>query len=365
MSQTSIEWASAGLASGHTINPFRARDKKTGKNCHWCCKISAGCKFCYSSASQPRWGGHEFIQINRSKVDLWLDYSKLEEVLRRRTPTGYFWCDMADMFLEDYPDEWIDQCFAVMALTPRHRHMVLTKRAERMRRYFEVIEMGGHDGASDSPYPRVVHCIRDIPDRFKSVERDNLILPRWPLSNVWLGVSAEDQKTADERIPLLLQTPAAVRFVSYEPALGPVSFRWAKWVPRVKPGQTENHLDGLKGIDWIICGGESGPHARPFDIAWARDTIEQCKAAGVPVFVKQLGAKPVTKLAELRAAGGALRLGQHTDVVKSLPVEDRSVPIKLKDRKGGDMEEWPSDLRIRQFPKPYREAAVTGKTAAK
>jgi protein gp37 len=154
---------------------------------------------------------------------------------------------------------------------------------------------------------------------------DQIRFGPWPLPNVWLGVSVEDQKTADERIPLLLKTPAAVRFVSYEPALGPVDFE--RWVDRTTDGS---------GIDWLIIGGESGPGARPCDIEWIRSAVRQCKAAGVAVFMKQLGAKP----------GKSIRApdSDHSG-------RDYWEPIKLKSRKGGDPTEWPADLRVREFPK--------------
>jgi protein gp37 len=138
----------------------------------------------------------------------------------------------------------------------------------------------------------------------------------WPMKNLWLGVSVEDQKTADERIPLLLQTPAAVRWVSYEPALGPVDF--GRYLPSDGYGQS----CAGEPINWVVAGGESGPGARPFRTEWARDVIAQCKAAGVPCFVKQLGA--------------------HV-------IQDGERRIK-QDKKGGDMHEWPHDLRVREYP---------------
>jgi hypothetical protein len=165
------------------------------------------------------------------------------------------------------------------------------------------------------------------------------LFPNWPLPNVWLGVSAENQRRADERIPVLLQTPAAVRFVSYEPALGPVDFT------RVGDGEIGAVYDALRGgmrrsdvggprLEWVIVGGESGTGARPFDIAWARSTIRQCRDAGVPVFVKQLGtrtfAQPVYVPGTDEIAGG--------------------VTLELSDTKGGRMEEWPEDVRVREWP---------------
>jgi protein gp37 len=140
----------------------------------------------------------------------------------------------------------------------------------------------------------------------------------WPvLPNVWLGVSVEDQITADERIPLLLKTPAHVRWVSYEPALGPVDFsRWMDWSQG-------------PALDWIVVGGESGPRARPFNPGWARQTIAQCQASLVPVFVKQLGSRVATDF-----------------------VNGEAVVYGIKDRKGADPAEWPADLRVMEYPRP-------------
>jgi protein gp37 len=163
---------------------------------------------------------------------------------------------------------------------------------------------------------------------------------QWPLPNVWLGVSVEDQQRADERIPLLLQTPAAVRFLSVEPLLGPISFRWAKWhdykSAPVNPEDGRQHLneyDGFRGIGWVIAGGESGPGARPCDVSWVRSIVAQCKAAGVPCFVKQLGAN---------VSG----YNPHGTWVRGRP--------HFYDSKAGDMAEWPEDLRVRQMPEVKR-----------
>lgn len=147
---------------------------------------------------------------------------------------------------------------------------------------------------------------------------------RWPLPNVWHGVSAEDQQRADERIPHLLQTPAAVRFVSAEPLLGPVDLRVVP-IPTQGPRET-----AIRRLDWVIVSGESGPAARPCDLGWIRSIVEQCRAASVPVFVKQLGARPIGVRDELRRAKGLARI--------------------FYDAKGGDPAEWPSDLRVREVP---------------
>lgn len=157
----------------------------------------------------------------------------------------------------------------------------------------------------------------------------------WPLPNVWLGVSAEDQAAAEERVPLLLGTPAAVRFLSAEPLLGPIDLR-AVHLPRIcsdRAGSCDpiscRGVPGVPTLDWVIVGGESGSGARPMDIGWARSLVEQCRSSGVAVFVKQLGAWP--------------RAPRPRDgVLCGLP---------LRDRKGGDPAEWPEDLRVREMPR--------------
>jgi protein gp37 len=154
----------------------------------------------------------------------------------------------------------------------------------------------------------------------------------WPLPNVWLGVSVENQHFADERIPLLLQTPAAVRFISAEPLLGPVDLDQFVWPACIvtREQHDADHGGGMwcdeRCLDWVIVGGESGHGARSFDLAWARSIVSQCRAAGVPVFVKQLGARPL-----FHDGGGRTSEG-------------------LRHPKGGDPTEWPEDLRVREFP---------------
>ena len=182
----------------------------------------------------------------------------------------------------------------------------------------------------------------------------------WPLSNVWIGVSVENQQYADERLPDLLRISAAVRFVSYEPALGPVSLGqwldWPWWCERCQMVPAQNaethmhcHDEGAvvrRSLDWLIVGGESGTGARPFDIAWARSAVAQCKAAGVPVFVKQMGANPVglrDDVCDACSWGLVVPRKQHGLDCPGGPV--------LHDPKGGDMAEWPADLRVREFPR--------------
>ncbi len=282
MPKTTIEWCE------FSVNPFRARNIETGNVGHFCVKCSPGCKNCYSSRMQkPFLTQLEFVAENRNKVDLFIEEKAFAEVLRRKKPTRYFWCDMTDMFLEDYLDDWIDRCFAVMALTPQHTHLVLTKRAERIRQYF-----------ADIPYRQeMIGIIAELQSGLDRHFDGPGTTPgygvtwRLPLPNVWLGVSVEDQQRADERIPLLLQTPAAIRFLSIEPLLGPVDIRpyLGGRIPQELPIDKQAEMWGRQGIVWVIVGGESGPDARPMHPDWARSIRDQCAAAGMPFFFKQHG----------------------------------------------------------------------------
>ncbi len=164
----------------------------------------------------------------------------------------------------------------------------------------------------------------------------------YPLpDNVWLGVSVEDQQRADERIPLLLQVPARVRFLSVEPLLGPVDLCSCnpKWPDR------HSRDCRLLSLDWVIIGGESGPRARPCHVEWVRSLVQQCKAAGTPCFIKQLGSKPVI---------GCARCKDNPYWGRTLSSWTRCPDCGLKgprDPKGGDPAEWPADLRVREFPR--------------
>lgn len=217
--------------------------------------------------------------------------------LRRKKPTMYFVNSMSDLFHEDVPDAWIDRVFAVMALAPQHTFQVLTKRSARMQRYFN------DDGEVARQYFVAAAAARMVEDGDTTL--DVISRAPWPLPNVWLGVSAERQQEADARIPDLLGTPAAVRFVSAEPLLGPIDF--TRWSGR------EDVTDF--GIDWIIAGGESGPSARPMHPDWARAIRDQCTAAGVAFFFKQWGNwKPIDQFADRFITGTSGAHGViHTD----------------------------------------------------
>lgn len=213
--------------------------------------------------------------------------TKFNDPLKWKDPRKIFTCSWSDFFIKE-ADNWRDDAIEVIRKTPWHTYQILTKRPERMLNYMirKLIQFGSAD--------------------FEQI-----------FKRVWLGISCENQKTADERIPLLTKTPAVVRFISAEPLLGPINL--SKW---------QNLLD------WVICGGESGPGARPFDIGWSRDLLAQCKNSGITFFMKQMGSFPVWTNPNARSE-----------------FDEGGGRIELKDRKGGDWNEWPEDIRMREFPK--------------
>ena len=250
-----------------------------------CTQISPGCANCYAKtlAKRLKAMGQSRYQNDGGKGSgpgfaLTLQPDVLELPLRWKRPRRIFVDSMSDLFHEDVPFEYIDKVFAVMALTPQHTYQCLTKRPERMREYMSDLQ---------TPF-RVARHIQ-------SGAQWSYELPfEWPLPGVWAGVTVENQHWADIRIPILLDTPAAVRFLSCEPLLGPVDLRqWLRiWTAR---GSVPVRL-----LHWVIVGGESGPRHRPFDPDWARSIVAQCREAGVSCFVKQLGGlRPGNKLEDL------------------------------------------------------------------
>lgn len=334
MNKTSIEWThrpetAGGAAGGFTWNPIRARridglpesaladGSRTGT---FCTHISPGCVNCYAEAMGKRFGtGLAFNVPNLAKIEFFIDEKILEEPLRRKKPATIFVGDMFDLFHEAIPQELIAMVFGVIASAGWHTFQVLTKRATRMQALIaDVSEESFGCSVNEEWYV----------NRLKGVDG----LWNWPLPNLWLGVSVESQQYADERIPLLLQTPAAVRFLSVEPMLEAVDINDRRdWLtPAIgKPKDSPR-------IDWVICGGESGPGARPFNLAWAEYLQEQCKVAGVAFFMKQMGSFPFN---------GSKIVGR--DRINGATLHQR---IRLKDSKGGDMSEWPEHLRVREFP---------------
>jgi protein gp37 len=239
-----------------TWNPFQG--------CH---KVSEGCRHCYMFSEKIRYGQKPNVVV-RSKPPTF------NAPLKWTRPARVFTCSWSDFFIEE-ADPWRDEAWQIIRATPHLTYQILTKRPERM--------------AGRVPNP--------------------------PLPNVWLGVSAEDQAALDKRLPLLVSTPAAVRFLSLEPLLGPIEA--ATWF------HSAMTVGGRCAIDWAILGGESGPKARACDVAWIRSLVRQCRGAGVATFVKQLGRCPTLSGGETPG---------------------------LRDRKGGDPDEWPEDLRVREFP---------------
>jgi len=302
--ETNISWTDV------TVNPIRARlaglaTTKGGYASgvgHYCEKVSDGCRNCFSSAMQPRFGLPEFQAQRSGKVDVFFDASKLEEVLRIRKPRRVFWCDMSDLFGSWVPFEWIAACFGVMAATPHLTHQVLTKRPERALAFFEWIAAPGV-ASVDGESARVILAASMKLGGFASLPA----LSAWPLPQVHLGVSVEDQATADERIPILFRCPAAVRWISAEPLLEPITL-WGDdegvlrgpgvvvsggMTPSTPSEAPEGYDDSYPGLDWIVVGGESGAGHRPCDPAWIDSIVAQCSAAGVAAFVKQdSGPKP-------------------------------------------------------------------------
>lgn len=271
-SKSGIEWCEA------TWNPVRG-----------CSLVSPGCTHCYAMRQAVRIKSYEGLTKPSKAGPVWTGEVRtapemLDRPLRWRKPRLIFVNSMSDLFHESIPFEYIAAVFGVMAACPQHTFQVLTKRPERAVEWFEWI---GEPFAQASPQWRCFYSLGNAHPKPIAVEAP-LDGSLWPLPNVWLGTSVEDQPRADERVLQLLRCPAAVRFLSCEPLLAPVSFRWAEWSPRAAE-LVENHLDGLRALDWVIVGGESGHRARPMDPQWARSIRDQCEEAGVPYFFKQWG----------------------------------------------------------------------------
>jgi protein gp37 len=269
---TKIEWADA------TVNAVNG-----------CSVTSPGCTNCYAMRlAGTRMKHHPSragLTVDSKAGPVWngevrLSESQLLQPLKWKRPRKIFWNAHGDLFHDAVPAFWIARVLDVMHRTPQHTHIILTKRSVRMQTYLNLLS---------ETHPDELRALGFAPGF------------SWPLPNVWLGVSVEDQTRADERIPDLLATPAAVRFLSCEPLLGPVDLAAVEWDVcgyrmfgcLVDPQETDDfrfHHTNQQGIDWVIVGGESGPNARPMENDWAESIVNQCKSAGVAVFVKQLSA---------------------------------------------------------------------------
>lgn len=252
MSKSNIEWTQ------ETWNPL------TG-----CSRKSEGCKNCYAEKMTKRleaMGVEKYQGLlnehGRFNGKVRFDKNALMIPLKRKKPTTYFVNSMSDMFHENVSDAWRDEAFAIMALTPQHPYQVLTKRPDRMYAWFNYHHVSRDHNRADY----VADAVAKLLGRpgAKGAERTEGTDFDWPLKNVWMGVSVEDQLAANVRIPLLLQTPAAVRFLSVEPLLDYVRIK-NEW---------------LEKLDWIIVGGESGANARLFNIEWIRPLMKMTRSLG-------------------------------------------------------------------------------------
>lgn len=293
MGETEISWTHRPGTVGRSWNPGQG-----------CSRVSEGCRHCYAERLAARFAESGWSQgLINLKTKKWngtvrLVPHKLAEPLSWRKPSTVFANSMTDIFHEGYTNEQIAAMFGVMAACPQHTFQVLTKRAKRMREWFEWI-------AARDPGWEALRCQEISGTAGAPVA---LMHPNeycWPLPNVWLGVSVENQEAADERIPELLRTPAAVRFLSCEPLLGPVilqgdepppAMHWRGYLgnrchvrPTVdhSPRTCSNEAHYRPGVDWVIAGCESGRGARPCSVEWLRSLRDQCAEAGVAFFLKQ------------------------------------------------------------------------------
>ncbi len=332
--KTKIEWTRGEDGTpGATWNPVVG-----------CTHVSDGCDNCYAAreasgrlAHLPLYAG--LAEGGKFNGTVRLAPDRLEQPLKWRKPRRIFVNSMADLFHDSVPDEFIAQVFVTMALVPRHTFQVLTKRHGRMR------SLLASDGFQ-------VQCWAASAARGLDLEGTP-----WPLPNVWLGVSVENQQWADIRIPALLDTPATVRWISAEPLLGPVDLNgpvdhlggrprltyWLTGRPNWEPdgvgdgGVWTEALATGPHLDWVVAGGESGPKARPMHPGWVRSLRDQCAAAGVPFLLKQHG----------EWVGGTVSAGEHSD---------KFIPSSMR-QDGSDWWDWtdpapgePWASRIHEWP---------------
>lgn len=287
---TGIAWC------GHTFNPWIG-----------CTKVSAACDFCYAEElmdhryHRVKWGGER----KRTGASNWHQPIKWNRAAREAGVRRRVFCaSLSDVFDNQVPDEWRADLWKLIAACPDLDWLLLTKRPQ------------------------------NIPKMLPTQPGFEMMAGSWPWPNVWLGTTAENQEEANRRIPALLATPAAVRFISAEPLLGPIDLRNLVIPRRYGSGLLDaftldfktHHQEVIARppkshgpLDWVIAGGESGKHARPFNLGWARALKDQCGAAGAAFFMKQLGDAPA----------GYKCFAHH----------------------GADPAEWPFDLKVREFPK--------------
>ena len=327
MGVSTIEW------TDYTFNPWIG-----------CQRVSPGCEHCYAEAYDKRWGGERWgpkAERTRTAPANWkkpLSWNARAQLLGRSARV--FCASLADVFEDRFElRHWRLELFDLIRRTPALDWLLLTKRPENFGRLV---------GESIDAMPTNPDVGADTTDW----------LQRWqdgdPPANVWLGTTVEDQERATERIPHLLAAPARVRFLSCEPLLEPVNLFLGNCLCRGSDPWQHKHYpepphscarcskcNAFVGIDWVIVGGESGGKARPFALDWAKSIIDQCRAAGVAPFVKQMGTRPVV----VTGATGNFRTHEGRR-----QLELTGTLVELRDRHGGDPVEWPEDLRVREFP---------------
>lgn len=297
---TGIAWADS------TFNPWIG-----------CTKVSPGCDHCYAEAldRRHRWGGAEHwgpgVPRRRTADSTWAQPRRWNAHAKASgKPWRVFCASLADVFDNEVPDEWRSDLWKLIAVTPALTWMLLTKRIGNVERMFPVG------------------------------------LPPHVWERIWLGITVVNQEEANRDIPKLLEIPARVRWLSIEPQIERIDLcetfgMWWNQTMSCFEGVSDmpiNNRHGQGGIDWVITGGESGPGSRPYDVAWARALVRQCRAARVPVFVKQLGAYPIDD---------SLPRGEGLEFTNG----STSRPIRLtKHVAGAEPAEWPEDLRVREFP---------------
>jgi protein gp37 len=350
-----------------TASAIEWTDRSDWNPVRGCSITSPGCRNCYAMKMASRFSGPGEAFDGYARDGKWtglvrLHAERLAMPLGWRRPGKVFANSMSDLFHESLSNDDIAAVFGAMAAAPRQTFQVLTKRAARMLEWFrwfrEELPVDGHRHIIPAMIEHAAVTAhkaghQGVADRLFRAANDRAGESGWPLPNVWLGVSVESQKYADERIPDLLACPAAVHFVSGEPLLESIGYAVRGYLLS-------------RDLEWVIVGGESGRGARPFNVTWARELVTQCRAAGVPVFVKQLGA-------DIRATndeGWEQLFGDEGDE-RTWPIEDidavehspngyreehqgAEVRVHLWDAKGGDPEEWPADLRVREFPEEAR-----------
>lgn len=362
MSETAIEWTHAPGFVGKSWNPVVG-----------CTSAGDECTFCYARELHERrrhadWEGKP-KQYERPFREVQILPARFTEPLRWRSPTAVFVNSQSDLFHESVPNDVLRQLFAVMALTPQHRYLILTKRAQRMHDFMRLETLNSVMEAAltfeGEDKKRVLAAFANYPTP-----------PAWPLKNVGLGVSAGHQKAADERVPLLARTPASMRFISAEPLLGMIDFFGTLDAPGPAVTEVGSHYvetdygteytqDLDIAIDWILAGGESGKEAgvRPMHPAWLRRLDDDCAEHGVAFFDKQDGAfelvaegpclidsaaKDVSQFTALNTDGERLPLALRDDLPEGYALMHRATGRKAKSDKP----------RTREFPMPFFEVSV-------